>query len=110
MITLQAFVLAVARDAAEDAMRTIDRPYSSWPLVESRVTPEVSDTEDEEHQPTSQVGTKQAAAISDEGSGSGTAAAVVGMHKGDAQKSVWMTVVDIRADASSAADLTVGKR
>ena len=31
--------MAVAQDAAQDAMRTHSRPYSSFPLVEHQVSP-----------------------------------------------------------------------
>lgn len=93
---------------AQDAIASSARPYSSFPMTEHRVTPEGSVTEDWEPPPTS--GYDQGAVSPFQGSGTGTGAAVVGMPKGDAEKTGLTTMVDIRADASSAADLTLDTR
>ena len=109
MLALQAWVMAVAQDAAQDAMRTKDRPYSSFPLVEHTVTPDMSAVE-EDYLATFDFGTEQAAAVPCEGNDIGTSGAMMGLDKGVAEKSGLMTVVDIQADASSAANLTFDNR
>ena len=110
MLTLQAWVMSVAQDAAQDATATSARPYSSFPMAEHRITPKGSVTEDGKLPPTSEADFEQAVASPFQGSGTGTGAAAVGMRKGDAEKIGSMKIVDITADASSAADLTLDKR
>ena len=102
--------MSVAQDAAQDATATSARPYSSFPTAEHGVTPEGLVTEDEELPFTSEAGFEQAVASPFQGSGTGTGAAAVGMRKGAAEKVALMTMVDITADASSAADFTLDNR
>ena len=103
-------MMAVVRDAAQEAVRTSARPYSNVPLTDYSFTPEESVTE-KECPLTSEVCTEQAAAMQ-QGKESSTETSPAGatMDKGGVDMGGLRSVVDIRADASSAASHNCNRR
>lgn len=94
--------MAVARGAAQDAVSHSVTLSSNGPLADHSATPEAPSAEEEEYPNNLESLTKQVAAKPAEGSGTGISIAVVGVDK--------RIVMDIKADASSAASHNFDRR
>lgn len=75
-LTLQALMMAVARDAAQDAVRTSERPYSNFPMPDYSVALDNESVTEEECPTACELGTEQAAAMPGKGSGTETSPAM----------------------------------